>query len=218
MKYLLFSLLPVVFSITFMHGQDIGIAGIYAGSNYNSYHHTYGYGIEYYFHHSSARKLGIRFQHAFCRGEFDRINNSGADPFTKYIQKVQPDNQRISLRINYLFAVLKHQKSSVSIGPEFGLNFFFVNESYYQYEYGNSPEGYWENEDIERYRPGYGLLLEFQVDEVIGNNISAFTVINPEITTPENYGQDGVPNANLNTWMNLNLGLRLFLGKKDSDK
>ena len=198
-----------------INAQEIGLFTSYAGSSFNKFHHTYGYGVDVLIPTYKTQEIGFTFQHSFCRGEYDRIIRPNYDPQAAIIQKVDPHNQRIALKVNYLFTLLHSGRTYIKAGPELGLNFFFVDESGYQFEYNDTGEGYFQWEDIQRYRPGYGVLLEFRVTEVIHKNISVFSAINPEITIPDTYNMDGVPDASANRWLNFNLGLRYSLSVKN---
>ncbi len=207
-------LIAILGSITQLPGQEIELLTTYSGSNYNKFPNNIGYGFGYNHFIKSKNKFGFIVQHSFCNSNYSEIFGSLEDGISTYIMKVEPKNQRITIKVNYAFKVVSNPKSSLFIGPEIGINYFLISEQVHRLENENISAGDFQSEYSRNNKIGFGFLIEFELKEIISKRISISSSVHPEITSFEKYGLDGVYNPCFIRWLNFNFGIKYKL-KKD---
>lgn len=196
-----------------LSAQEIEFFATYSGSNYNKFRNNIGYGIGYHHIIKSKNKIGFSLQHSFCNTNYSEIYPSLDDGISTYIKKVDPKNQRIAFKINYAFKVVNNPKSSLFIGPEIGINYFFISEQIQRYENEYINAGYYHLDLSRKNKFGYGFLIEFELKEIITKRMSISSSVHPEITSFEKNGIDGSHLPYFIRWLNFNLGIKYKLIK-----
>jgi len=208
-------LIIMIFSfISSIYGQEIELKGTYASSSSKKYKTNVGYSIGYNQFIKNKNRFGISVTHYFSKMSYDDIYGSTADGISIYIKRIEPNNQRIALKLNYVFRLIDNSKSRLYFGPEIGLNYFFINEQYERIANEYISGGNFTSNYTEINRIGIGFLLEFEIKEVINKKISTYLSLNPEITSFEKFGMMGGYDPYFIGWMNFNLGIRYLLNKK----
>jgi hypothetical protein len=192
-------------------GQEIELKGIYASGNSKKYNTNIGYGFGYNQYIKSKNRLGISFTHYFSNTPYDDIYGSTEDGISTYIKEVEPDNQRIAIKLNYAFRLIDNAKSRLYFGPELSLNYFMVKEEYDRIANEFISGGSFTTSYQEINRLGIGFLFEFELKEIIHERISLHLSANPEITSFKKYGLMGGYDPYFIGWMNLNLGIRYLI-------
>ncbi len=201
-------IIAILIFITQLPAQEIGFYTTYSGSSYNKYQSNIGLGIEYNHFIKSKSRIGVAVQYSYCTLNYSDIFGSSSDGISTYIKQVEPNNQRFALRLNYAFKVVNHPKSSLFIGPEIGLNYFFINEQVHRLEDENLTEADYQSKYSENNKFGFGFLIEFELKEVISKQISLYTSVHPEIISFERAGMCGSNNPTIIGWLNFNLGIK----------
>ena len=192
-------------------GQEIELKGIYASSSSKKYNTNFGYGFGYNQYIKSKNRLGISLTQYFSNTPYDDIYGSTEDGISTYIKEVEPDNQRIAIKINYAFRLINNPKSRLYLGPEIGLNYFIVKEKYDRIANQYISGGSFTTSYHEINRIGIGFLFEFELREIIHKRISLHLSANPEITSFEKFGMMGGYDPYFIGWMNFNLGIRYLI-------
>ncbi|MDP2724129.1 MAG: hypothetical protein Q8O72_15335 [Bacteroidales bacterium] len=213
MKKLILTLFIFGFVVQ-LSGQEIELFGHYSGSNYNKYQNNLGYGLGYYHITKSTNKIGFIFQHSFYDKEYSEIYPSSEDGISTYIKEIIPKNQRIAFKINYAFNVVKHLKSSLFIGPEIGINYFFINEQVTRFENKLIGAANYQSEYSVNNKFSFGFLMEFELKEIITERMSVSSSIHPEFIYYEKIGMTGGHAPTFIGCLNFNFGIKYKL-KKD---
>ena len=206
-------LIAILSSMAQLSAQEIELFATFSGSNYTKFQHNIGYGIGYHHTIKSKNKIGLTLQHSFCNTNYSEIYPSLEDGISTYIQKVDPKNQRIVLKINYAFKIVNNPKSSLFIGPEIGINYFLVSEQKQRYENEGISAGYYHLDFSRKKKFGYGFLIEFELNEIITKRMSISSSVHPEITSFEKKWIDGTRLPYSIRWLNFNLGIKYKLIK-----
>lgn len=207
-------LISALFVLSFffnLSGQEIEFFGHYSGSNYNKYQNNIGYGLAYYHLTKSKNKVGIVFQHSFYNREYSEIYPSSEDGISTYIKDIDAKNQRIAFKMNYAFDVINHPKSSLFIGPEIGLNYFFINEQVTRYENERISAAQYQSDYSENNKFGFGFLIEFVLKEIITKRLSISFSIHPEFIYYEKIGMTPGYAPDFIRWLNFNFGIKYKL-------
>ncbi len=213
MKKLILAIFILV-SVLDLSGQEIEFFGHYSGSNYNKYQNNIGYGLGYYHLTKSSNKLGFIFQHSFFNKEYSEIYPSSEDGISKYIKDIDPKNQRVVFKMNYAFNLVTNPKSNFFIGPEVGINYFFINEQVTRYENALISAANYQSEYSEKNKFSFGFLVEFELKEIITERISISSSIHPEFIYYEKNGMAGGHSPTFLSWLNFNFSIKYKL-KKD---
>ena len=199
-----------------LHSQNFQVFGNYSGSNYKKFQDNFGYGLGYQYNIKSKSKIGINLQYSLCSLHYDEIYPSLADGVSTFIEKVHPQNERITLKLNYVLKLINNSHSSLFIGPEIGLNYFFLDETIQRYENERLEAGNYKNEYSRKNKFGYGLMIELEIKEIIMESISIYTSVHPEITSFEKPDIEGSRLPSSIRWINMNLGIRYKMKNRDS--
>ncbi len=208
----------ILFALAFipfvLPAQEIGLNGFYAASTLDKFGHNFGFGFEYNEYMNPKQRLGISLSLGFCNTPYDNIYYSLTDGKSLYIDQVTPRNKRFAFRVNYAFGLLRNPKSNLLLGPEVGLNCFWINEQYDRTANGNIPGGHYSSVSSNLYRFGLGCLLEYELRDVIGKGIATFMAIHPEITGFAKGGMKGNSSPARIGWLNVELGFRYCFHKR----
>jgi len=196
--------------------QEITVSAIFSHGSYDKFQNNFGYEIAYNQYISSSNRLGFTFSQSFNNTDYNYTFISDADGID-YYREVSPENQRISISINYGFNILNKNKSNLYIGPELGLSYYKVKETGTErptnenddYEYKRN---YWDTNKI-----GIGLLLEYD-RKIISDNISVFFSALPEVIFYSGFGLMGSSDPTMIGFINFNLGLKLDLTNHKENK
>jgi hypothetical protein len=123
----------------------------------------------------------------------------------------------VTLKISYSFNLLKSSRSLLFLGAEVGLNYFIIDEKGEQTvttRQGDVTSGSFINNTTVNNRVGVGMLIEYELKDIICKRISPFLSINPEVMSYGRFGLMGLSDPVLIGWMNFNVGVRYTLGKK----
>lgn len=213
MKKLILALF-ILSSFVRLSGQELEFFGHYSGSSYNKFQNNIGYGLAYNHITKSENRIGFIFQHSFFNRNYSDIHRSNEDGISTYILDIDAKNRRIALKMNYAFKIVNKPRSSLFIGPEISLNYFFVNEQVTRYENEGISAANYQSEYTEKNRFGFGFLLEFELKEIISERISISSSVHPEIISYQNAGLVGTYSPDFIGWLNFNLGFKYRL-KKD---
>lgn len=205
----------VLCNVSVSFGQELGLISIYSGTQYKKLQNSYGYGLEYNQYIKSKNRIGISISQIFHNKRYDDIWSGTGE---HYVTRTDPKNRKIALKLNYVFRLINNTKSKLYLGPVISLNYFHIEEQVFRIPTGDITEAryeenYWVNNKI-----GIGFLLEFELNEFITKNTSAFISINPEIN---NYSGDfsakGDNEYSVIPWMNFSLGIRYNFSHSKND-
>ncbi|MCD4772392.1 MAG: hypothetical protein K8R41_03295 [Bacteroidales bacterium] len=208
------SIILILSSVLQLSAQELEFFTTYSGSDYNKFQSNYGYGFGYNHYIKSNNKFGFTFQHSFCNSNYSEIYSSLIDGISTYIKKVEPENQRIVIKMNYAFKIVNYPKSSLYIGPEIGINYFLIKEQIHRLENENLNAGDYQSQYSRNNKIGMGFLIEFELKEIISKRISISLSTHPEITSFDKCGLDGVYSKCLIGWLNFNFGIKYNLKNK----
>jgi len=203
-----------LFSIYATFGQEIEINGAYASSSSKKFLNNFECGIGYNQYIKSKSRIGISLLLYFSTTQYDDIYNSTVDGTSQYIEQIDPNNKRLAVHVNYAFNLINNPKSSLFLGPEIGLNYFWIIEQYDRIPNGNITGGHFSSDYSKNNKISIGFLFEYELKEVINKNISTYLSIHPEITGFEKFGTKGSHNPMFIGWLNFNLGIRYYFLKK----
>ena len=108
---------------------------------------------------------------------------------------------------------MNNPKSSLFIGPEIGINYFFINEQIHRLENEGISAADYQSKSSGNNKLGFGFLIEFELMEIISKRISISSSIHPEIISYEKIGMTGGYAPNFIRWLNFNFGIKYRLKK-----
>ena len=191
--------------------QEIGIQVNYAGSSYNKFMRNWGYGLEYNDHITTKSRIGVLIQHSFCNTDYSEVYPDSDDGVSTIIRSTSPKNQRLAFKVNYAYKVVDHGIAGLYIGPEIGINYMIIKESVRRIENGsNSAANYTRDYSVNN-RLSFGLLIEFELKEVIAKRISSYLSFHPEMISLTNGRMDGGNTPWMIRWMGFSFGFRYNL-------
>ena len=214
MKAAIFTFVFICFSV-FASGQEIELTGTYAASTSIKFQHNFGGGVGYNQFLTHRGRMGFFIGYSINTTPYHDSFTSTTD-LLRFIKDVQPTNQRVSLKISYAFNLLKSSTSMLFIGAEVGLSYFIVAEKGEQVVISRT--GITNNEsfnttDYVVSRIGLGMLIEYQLKNIILNRISPSFSIHPEVITYGHFGMKGSSDPTFIGWLNFNVGIKYSLGK-----
>ena len=213
MRRIIFIITIISFAST-TFGQEIEIDGIYASSSSKKIKNSFGYGLKYHQYIKSKNRLSVSLSQYFYNTPYDDIYGSTADGVSKFIKEIEPNNQRIALKISYSFRLIDNPKSNFYFGPEIGLNYFKISEQYDRIANEYISGGHFSSDYSVNNRLGIGFLIEFELKEIISKRISISLSVHPEITSFEKFGVMGSHDPWGIGWLNFNFGIRFSLIKE----
>jgi len=213
MRRIIFIINIISFAST-TFGQEIEIDGIYASSSSKKIKNSFGYGLKYHQYIKSKNRLSVSLSQYFYNTPYDDIYGSTADGVSKFIKEIEPNNQRIAIKISYSFRLIDNPKSNFYFGPEIGLNYFKISEQYDRIANGYISGGHYSSNYSVNNRLGFVFFLEFVLREIISKRISISLSTHPEITSFEKFGLVGGYDPPFIGWLNFNLGVKYNLTKE----
>jgi len=193
-------------------GQEIEIDGIYASSSSKKMKNSFGYGLRYNQYIKSKNRLSLSFSQYFYNTPYDDIFSP--DGVSKTCKEIEPNNQRIALKVSYSFRLIDNPKSNFYFGPEIGLNYFKIREQYDVIASAYIIGGHYSSDYSVNNRLGIGFLIDFELKEIISKRISISLSVHPEITSFEKFGVMGSHDPWGIGWLNFNFGIRFSLIKE----
>ena len=101
--------------------QEIAASSTFSHGSYDKFQNNFGYEIGYNQYINSKNILGFTFSHSFNNTDYNYIFMCDGDGID-YYREVKPENQRITISINYGFNLLNKNKSNFYLGPALGLS------------------------------------------------------------------------------------------------
>ena len=215
MKAVILTFVCVCFS-AFVWGQEIELTGTYAASTSIKFQHNFGGGVGYNQFITHRSRLGFFIGYLINSTPYHQSSASTTDLST-VVRDARPHNQWVTLKISYSFNLLKSSRSLLFLGAEVGLNYFIIDEKGEQTvttRQGDVTSGSFINNTTVNNRVGVGMLIEYELKDIICKRISPFLSINPEVMSYGRFGLMGSSDPVLIGWMNFNVGVRYTLGKK----
>jgi len=192
--------------------QEILVSSLFTHSSYNEFQNNFGYEIGYNQIIKSKNRFGFTFSHSFNNTDYNYIFMSDADGID-YYREVEPNNQKMTLSINYSTNVSKKQQSKFYIGPKLGINYFNIRE-FVDERPVNETENHQFNSDYwEANKIGIGLLFEYE-RKIFSDNISIFLSTEPEVIFFSRFGLKGSSDPVLIGAVNINLGIKYNIKKE----
>ncbi len=196
--------------------QELEVTGIYAASSSVEFHNSFGLGIGINEFVKPKSRIGFCLEYLLNCFPFE--NKYTGDVLTKYIDKVKPHNQKIALKFNCSFNILKKSKSLLFIGPELGLCYIIVNEMIEETSTtfpGNIDHQQHISDHHIRPAISFGFLVDYELKELIAHRISVFVSIHPEISGFGASGLKGTTDPLMVGWLNAGIGIRYGFAKKN---
>jgi hypothetical protein len=193
--------------------QIIEINTGYSSGSYNKYWVCRSVGLGYKQLLSPRNRLGLQLNYQKCSADYDEIEQSLSDGVSYNINQVSPNNLRYSINLQYTYTIIDHSAAQLNVGAEVGLNFLIINEDLIRFENGAIDAGTFRNELKDKYRPGFGLIFEFEINNVINKNLSVVSNINPQLVSYHEIGLECSSSPAILGWMNFGLGIRYSFRK-----
>jgi len=196
-------------------GQEIELTGTYAASTSIKFQHNFGGGVGYNHFLTHRSRLGFFIGYSINTTPYHDSFTSTTD-LVRFFNDVQPTNQRVALKINYAFNLLKSSKSMLFIGAEVGLSHFIITEKGEQVvisRLGTTSSVNFSSTDYVCGRIGLGLLIEYELKDIICKRISPSFSIHPEVTSYAYFGLKGSSDPTFIGWLNFNVGIKYSLAK-----
>jgi len=212
MKSAIFILVFVSCSV-FLSGQEIEFNGAYNIGSSIKFRNNFGCGIGYNVFPTPKIRLGFFLDYSLNNLHYLYSYTSLAD-LSKTMEDVQPYNQQIALKITCSFNLLKSTKSQLYLGAEIRLSYFFINERGEQTvttHQGNITSGNFSSNYSVDNRFGIGLLIEYELKDIIWKRISASASLHPGITSYQNFGVMDSNDPKIIGWLNFNVGIKYSL-------
>ena len=214
MKTFILTIVLLCFS-AFVWGQEIELTGTYAASTSVKFQNNLGGGVGYNHFLTPRSRLGFFVGYSINTTPYNDSFTSTTD-LMRFLKDVQPTNQRVALKFSYAFNLLKSSKSMLFIGAEVGLSYFIVVEKGEQVVI--SQTGITNNENINSTdyvcgRIGLGMLIEYELKNIICKRISPSFSIHPEVITYGHFGMKGSSDPTFIGWLNFNVGIKYSLAK-----
>jgi hypothetical protein len=207
--------ISILFILVFINNtiaQEFSISLANATSIREQFLTSFGYQIKYTKHIKNKNKLSISFNHLFSEfSEIDPTYFSLNDGKT-YYRKVASKNQRISIATQYFFRIFKANKSSLYIGPEVSLNYYFYNKNIYQYQLDHPNDIHdYSYIDKDPNQLGFGVPLFYSYQYSKTRSFSASLM--PEIALFSSL--DGcLITINPSSWLHANIGVVFHIPQK----
>lgn len=166
---------------------------------------SYGYGITYT-QEFKKNKISLQIGHINYNKQYDDIYINLINGQEAH-EIILPKNNRYYIKAKYGFKLLNNSLSNICIGPEFSLNYFYLNERYY-YSYPTNGVGTTRKEE-EINRLGFGAFIEYEVYLNENKKFAFFMLTDIERT---NFHEvkliDDSKYPTSISWIGINLGLR----------
>lgn len=193
--------------------QQLDFKYIYGVGSEKMYGNNSGFGFSYNHFIGTKSRMGFTIAKLVCNTHYDDIRGSLSDGVSYYIRQITPNNSRFFVKINYSYSLINNAKSSLYLGSEASLNYYRIDEKYRQFANGNLLENESKTNLTKDNRWGFGVLLEYELKEIISKRVSSYISLNQELSSFEKSGLDGSSNPSLITWSNCSWGIRYKLAK-----
>ncbi|HIP48301.1 MAG TPA: hypothetical protein EYG92_04960 [Lutibacter sp.] len=202
-----FTVLLFAFNIS---AQEISISLANSISARDQFSESYGYQIGYSKLINNKHKLGIKVNHLFSHFSDVEPNHFSTNDGKSYYREEESDNQRFFIATDYLLRIFSKKKSSLFIGPEVNLNYYFYHKNIYQYlhELPDNKQQF-EYLSTDTNKLGFGVSLAYYYK--IKNNLSIVASIKPEIALFSSGGC--LIYINPSPWLHANIGLVYHIQK-----
>lgn len=193
--------------------QQIIVSGLYSSSTSIQFKTNAGYEIGYNQNYK-RHHLGLFLSNQFNDSQFDYSSTSTCDGITQYIREYHPNNRRTSIHLLYGFNLMDREKSNLSIGFHFGLNYYHLQGYYEELKIDHNND---LSEDIISYnynidnKLAYGVNIEYEIKEVISKRISTFIRATSDLSWYKKSGCLISRTPYDIAWMNINIGLKYHL-------
>lgn len=204
----------------YSNSQEVILSGQYSSSSSIKFKTNTGFEIGYN-QKIKRSNLGFFFSNLYNKSDYGYVNTSSVDGTTTYIRKYTPDNNRTRVNFLYSYNLINNTKSNLKIGLIFGLNYYHLKGSYYEIiiDYQNNITEERKYFDYKRENKiGYGINIEYEINEVIFKRISTFVRITTELSFFEKYGCSYTTTLWDVGWVDINLGIKYNLKKQAGNK
>jgi len=190
--------------------QEINISFVSSISAREQFSDNYGYQIGYSKLINNKHKLGFNVNHLFSHFSGKEPNYFSTNDGKTYYREEESSNQRFFIASSYLFRIFSKNKSSLFIGPEVSLNYYFYQKNISQYllEQPNIKQEFsYLSKDPNKL--GFGVNLAYYYK--IKNNFSIVASMKPEIALFSSGGC--LIYINPSPWLHANIGLVYHIQK-----
>lgn len=202
-------------TVTF--SQELEFHGSYSLGTIDKYKHNIGFGIGYNQYFNNWNRLGIQINYAISPFKYDLNYISTAD-LSKWYKEINARNQKMDIKFVYGFRVLSKSKSELFVGPTFSLSYLFVNQivNYTAItQWGDTITDNYQSRFSENNRPNLGIIIEYQLKEILGKMFSVFCSLNPEIMVYNNpLLKKGYSQPAIILWVSFNVGIKYTFPKR----
>lgn len=206
------TLLVVSFVFLGLHGQEVDINGLYSSSSTKEFKNSIGIGLGYnYF--VNHNRIGIALSYLNYNTAYDDIYTSTTDGTSIIVKEINPNNNRMSINLNYAYRIIDNSNSIIWLGCTAGLNYFNMQGDYYQYDDNLQNKNYLTYDYKESNRIGIGLLIEYEITNIFSDRFSSSIKINPELTSFDDFASSGGHAPWLIGWINFSVGLKYRFDK-----
>ena len=215
----IFAILFLSFSI-YSNSQELILSGQYSSSSSVKFKTNTGFEIGYN-QNLKKHNLGLFFSNQYNKSDYNYFNSSTIDGVTKYIRKYNPNNKRTTINLLYAYNLINNTKSTLKIGLLFGLNYYHLKGSFYEIiiDYQNDITEERKTYDYKRENKiGYGINIEYEINEVIFKRISTFVRITTELSFFEKYGCSYTTTLWDVSWIDINLGIKYNFKRQAGSK
>jgi len=200
-----------------LFGQEIAIHGSYSLSSIDKYKHNFGFGVGYNHYINSKNRFGILVNYSISPIYYTRSFISNSD-LSSCSQNIEPRNKKIDIKINYVFRVFNKLKSSLYIGPEFGLSYLLINQDIEQVTITHGVDTIslkYNSNYSENNRPSLGILIEYELKDIIIKRLSMFFTLNPEVMAYHNPALKVSNQPAIIAWLTFNIGFKYCFIKRE---
>lgn len=207
-------LYKLVFTLSLMflfsasiHAQEIEVSGIFGSSSSKEFSSNTGMSFGYY-HFIHDSRLGISFSYTSNKNEYNEITDSPNDPDLKYIARYKPNNKRSTVNLNYAYTLVDNERSKLFVGANLGLCNYSMAGTYNQLAMDTIPAGEFNYNFTQRNKLALGLLLDYELTNVIFKYFSTSIKIHPELLAYNSQILPGNNEAQIIKWMGFELALK----------
>ena len=206
-------LLGLLLMTTMIWGQQIDVSGLYAGSTTKMFKNNWGYDLGYN-HFIGNSRIGISFRQYFFNSMYDDIYTSSDDGVSIYIEEHDAKNKRMAINLIYSYRLIENENSSLYLGCSAGLNYYQLKGSYTRIANGDLSGGIFKYDYNKNNRLGLGLLIEYELKQIISDRFSTSIKINPELTAFDEFLTRGGYSPWGIGWLNFSIVLKYKLSDK----
>ena len=204
------SILFLLFVSYSVFGQEFELNGFYSSSTIKEYKNNWGYGLGYN-HFLKKNRFGISYSSYSYNTKYDDIHSSTVDGISKYILEYTPNNSRIAINLIYSNKLIDNEKSNLYLGCFVGLNYYKLHGEYSRIANGLINEGNFFYDYSINNCFGLGILIEYEIEDIISDKITTSMKISPELTGFEEFGTSGGYAPWVIGWLNFQIGIKYKL-------